>query len=305
MQAGNNRGDHGRVNLAEIHFCAQGQRVKAKVVDGAGSALAGFGDELDCARGEQVLAKRARHFESVVDVANGLFGGERFNVADSGDALAKLDERRVEQFFRELRLAGEDDLDQLAARGFKVGEEANALEDGFREVLRLVNDDDEFAAGAIFLDDLVAELVVHLGAAARGSDAEVAENMGDKFARLALGIDIEEEDDAGGVADVFEKAEEEGRFACSGGRNHGGETTIAGEAEFEGFERLPMGAAEIEAAWIGVNSEWIYFKTEVLQQHDGNLQPATVRLTPAGARSREARAAPRAMNPCYLESPNY
>ena len=99
MQAGNDFGDHGSVNLAEIHFCAQSQRAKAKVVDGAGSAVAGLGDQFPRARGEQGLAKIARHFDPVVDVAHDLFGGERFDVADRGDALAKLDERSVEQFF--------------------------------------------------------------------------------------------------------------------------------------------------------------------------------------------------------------
>ena len=156
LQAGNDLSDHANVNLVELHFATQSQRIKAKVVDGAGSAVAGLGDQLDCACCEQGMAKIARHFDPVVDVADGLFGGERLDVADGGDALAKLDERSLEQLLRELRLAGENDLNHLAARGFKVGEEANALKDGVGKVLRLVDDDDEFAAGAILLDDGIA-----------------------------------------------------------------------------------------------------------------------------------------------------
>jgi hypothetical protein len=66
-----------------------------------------------------------------------------------------------------------------------------------------------------------------------------------------------------------------------------------------------MGTAEIETAGIGVDSERFFFETEVLRQHDANLQPAAVQQAPACARSREARAARRALDSCYLENPIY
>jgi hypothetical protein len=120
-----------------------------------------------------------------------------------------------------------------------------------------------------------------------------------------LGVEIEEKDDAGGVADVLEEAEEQGRFAHSGGRNHGGETTVAGEAELKRFQSLLVRGTEIQATRIGVNSERFFLESEVLQQHDENLQPAAVQRAPACARSPEARAARRTLDSSYLESSNY
>jgi hypothetical protein len=64
-----------------------------------------------------------------------------------------------------------------------------------------------------------------------------------------------------------------------------------------------MRTAEIEAARIGVDSERFFLETEVLQQHDTNLQPTAVQQAPACARSREARAAHRTLDSSYLESP--
>ena len=177
-------------------------------------------------------------------------------MADRGDALAKLDERRLEQFVRELRLAGEDDLDELAARVFKVGKEANALEHGFREILGLVNHDDEFAAGHVFFDESFTELLVHFSAALGGRDAEIAQNVGNKLARLARGVEVKEKHHAGGFANVFEEAEQQCCLPHSGGRNHGRETAVAFEAFFKRFKRLLMGAAEKQASGIGAEPEW-------------------------------------------------
>ena len=146
---------------------------------------------------------------------------------------------------------------------------------------------------------------MHFGAALRGNDAKVAEEVGDEFARLALGIEVKKKDDAGRVADFFEEAEEQGRFAHSGGRNHGGKTTVAGEAELKRFQSLLVRGTEKQATRIGVNSERFFLESEVLQQHDENLQPATVLRTPACAQSPEARATRRSLDSCYLETPIY
>jgi hypothetical protein len=66
-------------------------------------------------------------------------------VIPDSDALVNLAQSGLIEFGLQLRLADQDNLEELLARSFEVGEQAEVFEDVFTEVLRLV---DEQGGGA-------------------------------------------------------------------------------------------------------------------------------------------------------------
>ena len=94
------------------------------------------------ARGEGHLARSARHRQPVAHVVVGLLARQGRQVVAGGDALRELPQLAPSQHLRELRLADEDDLDELLGVGLEVGDEADLLEDLGREVLGLVDEQD-------------------------------------------------------------------------------------------------------------------------------------------------------------------
>ena len=61
--------------------------------------------------------------------------------------------------YYELGLADQDDLQQLLPGGFEIGQQANLLEDGRGQILRLVDDQDGAAALGVRLQQVMIERV--------------------------------------------------------------------------------------------------------------------------------------------------
>src|SRR3954470_16392972 len=73
-----------------------------------------------------------------------------------GDPLAKLTQVVLVEAVAQLRLAEQDDLEQLAGVGLKVGKKTNLFQQGRAEVLGFIDDEDGVAA---LLDFVKQELV--------------------------------------------------------------------------------------------------------------------------------------------------
>src|SRR5205814_1375290 len=73
-------------------------------------------------------------------------------VAD-GDPLAELAEVVLVEAVAQLRLAEQNDLQQLARVGLEVGKQANLLQEGWAEILRFVDDQHGVAASLDFVEE--------------------------------------------------------------------------------------------------------------------------------------------------------
>ena len=91
-------------------------------------------------------ALRAGQFQPVLDVLGHLEARERHEMITHRDALAQLAQARAVQAVAQLRLADQDDLQQLAVVGFDVGKQADLFEQFLGQILRLVNDEHGFPA---------------------------------------------------------------------------------------------------------------------------------------------------------------
>src|SRR5262249_47270915 len=84
------------------------------------------------------------------------------------DALVQLRELGIEQQLAQLRLADEDDAQQLARGRLQVEEQADLLQQLDGEGLRLVEDDHARAAGLALRDQVRVERVEQIGLALTG-----------------------------------------------------------------------------------------------------------------------------------------
>ena len=109
----------------------------------------------------------ARDGEPVLDVGRGLLSGEGPDVPAQRDALVQLHELGVEKERAQLRLADEDDAQELLGGGLEVREEAELLEHLDGERLGLVDHDDRAAARLALREEVAVERADELGAAVR------------------------------------------------------------------------------------------------------------------------------------------
>ena len=96
----------------------------------------------------------------------------------------------VAKLFFQLRLAREDDLQELLGRSFKVGEKANLLEEIPGKILSFVDYDHAGLFHTIALDQPSIELQQHAGFGSRGGDdAEIREDKLQEIEHVEPGIE--------------------------------------------------------------------------------------------------------------------
>ena len=115
---------------------------------------------------EDLPAVRAGDLEPVQDVGLGLLRRQRREMEAQADALRELDQLRRVELLVELGLPGEDDPQHFLLGRLDAGEHADLLEHAVREVLRLVDDQQNLAAGRVLLDQELVERRDQLGLAA-------------------------------------------------------------------------------------------------------------------------------------------
>src|SRR5262249_44465233 len=87
----------------------------------------------------------------------------RVQRAAQGDALLQLPIIRGVQLAIQLRLASQNNLQQLSARSLQVAEQPNLLEDFPIEILRLIDDQGRSPAGVGAVDQILVQREQDLG----------------------------------------------------------------------------------------------------------------------------------------------
>jgi hypothetical protein len=143
-------------------------------------------------RGEGGLAVAAGHGQAVADVVLRLLAAQRGQVVARGHALGELAQLVPAQHLLQLRLAHEHDLDELLGVRLQVRDEADLLQHLRREVLRLVDEEDDVAALRARLEQEPVERVhVVLQGRTRGRDVQVFEDGAQQLGRGQGGVEHE------------------------------------------------------------------------------------------------------------------
>lgn len=263
--------DDGGVNLLFASDESERKRAERNCVYFARDAAGGLSDEGDGFGGANILISAAGGGEAVLNVVGDFERTERLDVGERGDALAKLLERGRVEAGGELGLAGQDDLDELAVFGFKVGDEAEHFENGVVEILGFVDDEDDAFAEASLFGEEVFEAGVEDDGIGVGGNAEVGDEVAKHFGGPALGL---ENEGGGGVA--FEGAhevEEESGFSHSGNSSEADETAAGLDGPDERGEGFAVGGAGIEEVGVGRVAERIRGKLEEIEKRLHFLTP--------------------------------
>ena len=96
--------------------------------------------------------------QPVIDVVGRLFFVERRQMITDRDPLAQLFELRRRELVAQVRLADQDDLQQLRFLRFEIREHAEFLERGEAQVLRLVDHEQHHASGKPLIDEILREI---------------------------------------------------------------------------------------------------------------------------------------------------
>src|SRR5439155_1311382 len=148
------------------------------VAGGGGGGATSTGAAAGVATADSTAAARAAAPEKTGSTGGDLDRRERPQAHPERDALAKLSERRVGELRLELGLPGEEDLEYLLACRLEVREQAKLLEDVLIEVLGLVDQQGDVAAGARVLDQEVVQAVETAELARSvGRDAELDQDV--------------------------------------------------------------------------------------------------------------------------------
>ena len=215
------------------------------------------------------------------------------------DALRELPQFRARQHRGELRLAEQDDLQQLALVRFQIGEQPHLLQHVGREILRLVDDQHRVPAPGMGVEQVVVDAVdEHLdaGIAGRVGDAEFDADGREQFLHRQLGV--EDVGDIAGFRNLLEQAAADGRLARSDLAGEQDESAIAAHAVEQVRERLLVALAQVEVARVRRNGERRFGEAKVALVHECRkvVEPSLCRAVPA-ARGLLTREAPPQRSP--------
>src|SRR3977135_3036318 len=103
------------------------------------------------------VAGRAGHAQAMSHVGCGLVVSQRVEVVAPRDALGQLSQLVTPKELTQLRLADENDLQELARVGFQVSQQAHLVENARCEVLCLVDHYYDAAAAGMSAQQVAAE----------------------------------------------------------------------------------------------------------------------------------------------------
>ena len=216
------------------------------------------------AEGQRPL--QARHGQAVGDVLLGLLRAQRIEVKTRNHPLGQLLQRGAGDHGAQLRLADEDDLQQLALAGFQVGQEAQLLQHIGRQVLRLVNDEHRVAPGAMRREQRGIERVdvildrFHPGHRGLVRHAKFVANGAQQLAHRELGVE-----DVGHIAvrrNLLQKAAAHRGLARPHLARQQHKTAARIQAVQQVRQRLAVPLAHEQVAGVGGNGERRVLKAE-------------------------------------------
>ncbi len=214
FQVGDGLLDGRHVDPAALLRVADHEGVVADGIDDARDAAGEGRDAIERPRREELGIPSARDAQPGPDVVPDLGLPERLDVVAERDPLLQLPELLAPELGMELRLAHQDDLEELVARGLEVREEPDLLERRHVEVLGLVEDQDGVPVRAPLLDQEAVEGDESLGVREAGrGHAPLLERVLEEALERKRGV--EDEGDAGVAAEALQQRVEERRLARS------------------------------------------------------------------------------------------
>src|SRR6202022_3617865 len=93
--------------------------------------------------GREDLPGGSRNSQSMAHIPLSFLARQRLQVIASRDALSQLAQLVAIQQVAQFRLADQDDLQKLLRRSFEIGQQPNLFQSFGRQILRLIDDDEE------------------------------------------------------------------------------------------------------------------------------------------------------------------
>src|SRR4051794_18495838 len=148
------------------------QRGRGEGIEHARDAAADGVHGPDRVRGERI-PRAAGYADAVLDVQHRLVERQRAEAITHPDSLAQRRVVRAVETRLQLRLADEQDREQVLVIELEVGEETDLVEGGLRrDELRLIDDQHRLAAGFVQLEQLRVNLIEQLVAETGGLESE-------------------------------------------------------------------------------------------------------------------------------------
>ncbi len=255
------------VDVPEVPGIGGEQTAIAQAVDQARHP-AGQPVDLGDGSGTEDFRPQAGDAQAVADVALGLLAGHRLEVEAGRDALVELAQVLALEHLPELRLADQDDLQQLVLGGLQVGQQPHLFEHRRGQVLGLVDDQHRTAPLGVGVEQVPVEGVDKdleaLGLFGVGDSQLVA----DAGHQLGLGQPgIEDQRDIDGVGELFDHAPADHRLAGPhlAGQQHEA-APLVGPVQQVG-QRLLVPGAGVQVARVGGQRERGLFDAEVFGIH--------------------------------------
>ena len=228
----------------------------------------------------EFLFRATGNLQAMADVIAGFGQRQRIQVIAGGDALRQLAQIGPVQHLIELRLAHQNDLQQLGLVRFQVGQEPHLLQYVETEVLRLVDQHDHPSAPRMGIQQVPVERIDQLletGARPRVGDVQLITNAGQQLAGIQARIEDQRD------VDVFRELVEQrpAKRGLAGSHLAGEHDKAAADTDpvQQMRQRLPMLGAEIQIAGIGRDRKGKLGKPKVLGVH----APGRMTLTRSGA----------------------
>src|SRR5690606_4860652 len=209
----------------------------------------------------------ARDAQPMPHVLRRLRARQRLEVVAARDALRDLAHLRTRQEIAQLRLADQDDLQQLLRRRLEVRQEAYLLEQLGTERLRLVDDQHDAAALGVRLQEVAVQRGDQLSRRGflRIWDAQLLADVLEKIPRRELRI--EDQRDLGLLGKLLEEAADQRRLARADLAGELDEAAAFGDAVDQMSERVGMPAAQVEVPRIRRDRERFLVEPEEFRVH--------------------------------------
>ncbi len=255
------------------------ERIVAKDVDLPGGAAGVVVDSFQGRPAEQGLRILGPGLaQAVQNVVPALLFGQGLEDGPDGDALLELPELGTVQLALQLRLADEEDLQQLVRARLQVGQHAQVLHGLDGHVLRLIDDQDDVVAPLVLANEHRVQVVHQIRDLVLGGLLLLARGLGQWDAEL--GVDVLQQGLEGQVgvenkdglhlvlhAALLQKGSEHRGLAQPHLADHGHEPLAVLQPVDHGGKGLLVAGAQIEEARVRGDVEGLALETVVGEVH--------------------------------------
>ena len=223
---------------------------------------------------ENFLARvHARHLQPMPDIGPGLFLAQGLEVIACCYALVQLAQLRPAQHLCQLGLANQNDLQQLFAVGFQVGEQANLLQHVKVQMLGLVDQQYGFAAAIVVFQQIPMQAV---GQCFEGVsvlviiDSQLIADSGKQLHRIECGV--ENNGDIGVLRQLLKQAAVNRGLASAHLSRQQNKAAASADAIEQVRQSIPVTGTHKEIARIDRYRKGRFCKPEILVVHAAGSQ---------------------------------